>query len=328
MTNPFETLLQDVKCDICGGTETSPFLLMKDHLYDVPGEYFIVKCPSCGLLFTNPRPSPQLMNRFYEKYYGDFEDTVESYRGSPFRYLKKSATLRRFYHLWFGNYLSELLCNAKGRVLDVGCGSGYLLEEMFHLGCQVYGIEPNPKAAEACVRKGLDVQCGVLDEINYPEGFFDTVILWHVIEHLWSPKKTLMDIYGILKPGGNLFIYCPNADSYLASFFGHSWAGFHMPFHLYHFTPQSMKSLLAVTPFEIKRLRAVTPDLLFHKSLKASFSYKTNLLIKGVIEKGFFNLPPIRVMMALSFRIFDLCFWGKGECLQIELHKQEKSFLV
>jgi glycosyltransferase involved in cell wall biosynthesis len=128
--------------------------------------------------------------------------------------------------------------------------------------------QPNPDAAKGKER-GLNVECALVEDLNYPENYFATVILFHVIEHLASPKNILQKIFHALKPSGRVFITCPNAESYLSKFFAEYWAGWHVPFHFYHFTPQTISKLIGLTDFEIVKLKARTSDLVLHKSLIA-----------------------------------------------------------
>ena len=238
--------------------------------------------------------------------------------------MKRNTFLRKTYHNVFGNYLGEVLSKTRGKVLDIGCGLGTTLDDLVRSGCEVLGIEPNPDAAKMCKERGLNVECGLIEDMIYPENFFDVVLLFHVIEHLPSPKNTLQKIFQILKPGGRLFIACPNADSYLFKFFGEYWAGWHLPFHFYHFTPQTMSKLIGLTAFEIVKLKARTSDLVFHRSLIA--------FLRGKRKDAKWDeyLPLIRsfyfrLLTMLLFRPLDLLLPGKGEFLQVELRKPAKS---
>jgi 2-polyprenyl-3-methyl-5-hydroxy-6-metoxy-1,4-benzoquinol methylase len=319
-----EAFSQIVPCETCGVTGAPEYIRMADHLYGVPGTFTIAKCQSCGLLFTNPRPNLNFTDSLYSNYYNGSVALLGPQHQSISRRMKRNTFLRKTYHDVFGNYLGEVLSKARGRVLDVGCGLGNILEELAKLGCEVFGIEPNPDAAKMCKEKGLDVECGLVDEVVYPENDFDTVILFHVIEHLPSPKNTLQKIFHILKPGGRVFLACPNADSYLSKFFGEYWAGWHLPFHFYHFTPQTMSKLIGLTDFEIVKLKARTPDLVLHKSLLAF------LRSKRKDAKWDKYLPLMRsfyfrLLTMLLFRPLDMLLPGKGEFLQVELRKPEKS---
>jgi len=317
-----ENMFEHINCVICNEKESNVYGQMEDKLYRVPGSFTIVKCSSCGLLFTNPRPNPTFIPELYCEYYDGLDSCSSLGKGSTTSVVKRNPKLRKLYHWLCGQYLSEVLSKARGQVLDIGCGSGSMLEELVQLGCTGYGIEPNPSAVRACLKKGLNVRCGDLDDLDYPDDFFDMVIMWHVIEHLPSPKSTLRTIHRILRPGGSVFIYCPNAASYMASVFHEFWGGWHLPFHFYHFTPDTMSRLLETTGFRTISMRAVTPDFIFPKSLKTYVDNRRKSL-QWLNEKGLFLSLTSRLFAGSIFRIMDTCFDGKGECLQLELEKPE-----
>lgn len=179
-----------VPCDTCGAIGAPDYIRMADHLCGMPGIFTIAKCRSCGLLFTNPRPNLNVLDSLYGNYYSESAALSRSENPSISQRMKRNTSLRKTYHHVFGNYLGEVLSKAKGSVLDIGCGLGETLEDLKKLGCECSGIEPNSAAARMSKEKGLNVKCSLADELNYPENFFDTVILFHVIEHLQSPKNT------------------------------------------------------------------------------------------------------------------------------------------
>jgi SAM-dependent methyltransferase len=313
-----------VACDICGMTGAPDYIRMADHLYGVPGTFTIAKCRSCGLLFTNPRPKHSLMGSLY----GDYYDGSVGFRGPQTRSfserMKENLFLRKAYHRIFGNYMGEVLSKSRGRVLDIGCGMGGILEDLAKLDCETFGIEPNPDAAKMCKEKGLNVECGLVEDMIYPKDSFDVVLLFHVIEHLHSPKKVLDEISRILKPGGHVFIWCPNAQSYVAKFFRDSWAGWHLPFHFYHFTPQTISRLVGLTAFEIVKLKARTSDLVLHTSLLA-FLRGERKDVKWDKYLPLIRSFYFRLLTMLLLRPLDMLLPGKGEFLQVELRKPPKS---
>jgi 2-polyprenyl-3-methyl-5-hydroxy-6-metoxy-1,4-benzoquinol methylase len=319
-----ENSFESVPCDICGTTGALDYLHMEDRLNGVPGTFTIVKCQSCGLLFTNPRPNYNFLESLYSSYYDGSVGLLEHQNNSFSDRLKRNIPFRKAYHRLFGNYWGEVLSKSRGRVLDIGCGLGAKLDDLVQLGCEVSGIEPNPDAAEMCKKRELKVECGLVENMIYPENHFDDVILFHVIEHLASPKHVLQKILQILKPGGRVFIACPNADSYLSKFFKEYWAGWHLPFHFYHFTPQTISKLIGLTGFELVKLKARTSDLLLHKSTMAFLRSKR----KG--DKwdhylAFIRSFYFRLVAMMLFRILDMLLPGKGEFLQVELRKPARS---
>jgi SAM-dependent methyltransferase len=138
-------------------------------------------------------------------------------------------------------------------VLDVGCGRGVLLSGLARRGFEAHGFEMSASAASgvdprAVVRVGKSLR-----EADYPSAYFDQVIIWHVLEHLPDPRETLQEIRRVLKPGGRLVVAVPNYSSLQARCSGANWFHLDPPRHLFHFTAEGLRQLLASTGFDIER---------------------------------------------------------------------------
>ncbi len=91
-----------------------------------------------------------------------------------------------------------------GRILDVGCGLGYLLSGLRE-GWEKYGIEVSRFAAQHAQAWGR-IFVGELHEAQFPDEHFDVVVMHHVIEHMEDPISTILEVRRILKPGGILLL--------------------------------------------------------------------------------------------------------------------------
>jgi methionine biosynthesis protein MetW len=309
--------LEYVDCDICGQETREIFKRIDDSRSGVRGEFCIVKCKNCGLLFTNPRLKAEAINKANE---GNFSP---GHQNKSSLFIRNHPALRKIWHQVTGEYISEILERSRGRVLDLGCGFGDMLEDLTRKGCDAYGIETNPRAVEFCLKKGFKVSCLTLEEAHFPDEYFDAVILCHVIEHLSHPLETLKEIYRILKPKGLVLVYCPNAASYLTDFFGRYWHGWALPFHFYHYTGKTIKELAARAGFKINRIRAVTPEYFFLNSLYRSLENKPGFILWFLRKFRITNNIFFRLSVAFASRIMDLFLPGKGECLRLELKKSK-----
>jgi SAM-dependent methyltransferase len=213
-------------------------------------------------------------------------------------------------------------------VLDVGCGTGDLLEELRQKGCEAYGVEYNPSSVEVCVKKGLDVRCGNFIDTDLQEGFFDVAILWHVLEHLPSPRKALEKALRILKPGGKLFIYSPNAKSYVARIFGIYWYAWQLPFHFYHFDVRSIQRVTRECGFDIHKIRTISPEYFVAHSLKKALSGTQSVMCRFFYWPNLFRSLPFRLVIAFLLRLADSWFPLQGECLRVELQKPITGFIT
>lgn len=132
----------------------------------------------------------------------------------------------------------------EGKILDVGCGSGQLIEWLKRHGWEVYGVEISPKAISEANKRGLNVLCGELIDARFPKHFFDTVVLNGVLEHVHDPTELLREINRILKQDALLITVAPNIESYESEVFGKYWSPLDSPRHLYHFSYETLKTML------------------------------------------------------------------------------------
>jgi SAM-dependent methyltransferase len=139
-----------------------------------------------------------------------------------------------------------------GRILDIGCGVGYMLR---CLGSQwqKYGIELSEFAAKFASRFG-EIYIGKLESQNFSAELFDAVILYHVIEHVGDPVSLVEEIYKILKQGGVLLLGMPDFDSACARLFGDNYRMLHDATHISLFSRKSMCNMLRDYNFYIDRI--------------------------------------------------------------------------
>jgi SAM-dependent methyltransferase len=138
-----------------------------------------------------------------------------------------------------------------GRLLDVGCGFGSFVGLMRGRGWDAEGVDPSPAAVAAAREAGLPVRLGTLEDLDAPDGAYDAVTLFYVLEHLPEPMKALKKINGLLKPGGTLLLRVPHTTPIvrLLSPFGAGAALYDPPFHLYDFSPRVLARMLAEAGF-------------------------------------------------------------------------------
>lgn len=136
------------------------------------------------------------------------------------------------------------------RVLDVGCGRGVILGALADRGFETHGVEISATAIIGADPRAEIRIAPRLADADYPEGYFDEVVIWHVLEHLEDPRATLQEIARILRPGGRLIVAVPNFSSAQARLSGGAWFHLDLPRHLYQFTLSGLRQLLEATGFE------------------------------------------------------------------------------
>ncbi len=225
--------LSPTPCAVCGATAGQPLFQIEQVTAHV------VQCPMCGLGWLDPPPNAAEIASFYPaNYYGD--------DGSKF-----SGVVERLVR-WVGSRHARFLARhlpAKARVLDVGCGRGVALCTLADRGLECHGFEVSPEAVQ-----GIDSRIHVrvapsLAEAAYLEGFFDKVILWHVLEHVPNPRELIAEIHRILKPNGELIVAVPNFSSWQSRWAGPAWFHLDLPRHLFHFPLPALQRLLTDNHF-------------------------------------------------------------------------------
>ncbi|MDQ6642894.1 MAG: class I SAM-dependent methyltransferase [Chloroflexota bacterium] len=203
----------------------------------ISNESFVVGyCRRCKLYVTSPTPSEQSIAKFYPAgYYGTgstgkrFTPAVEMLLGILYDFRVRQISKDR----------------KPGKVLDIGCGRGLLLDRLRKRGWDPVGTELSETSASyARDVLHLPVITKPFEEIGFKDGEFDLVILWHVLEHIHQPLPMLKEIGRILKPGGTLLVAVPNFGSWEAKMGRKGWFHLDVPRHLTHFTPRTLRRAL------------------------------------------------------------------------------------
>jgi len=138
-----------------------------------------------------------------------------------------------------------LPASRRGTMIDIGAGSGWLVEHLNSLGWDAQGLDLDPVAVSNACARGLRFRRGSLASQRFPDAAFDAVTLCHSIEHVPDPASLLRECLRILKPGGRLVLATPNTGSLGHWLFGEAWLHLDSPRHLQLFNRRSMTALIA-----------------------------------------------------------------------------------
>jgi 2-polyprenyl-3-methyl-5-hydroxy-6-metoxy-1,4-benzoquinol methylase len=131
-----------------------------------------------------------------------------------------------------------------GNILDVGCANGAFLLSMKQFGNYgLYGLDIK-NTGMGFKENAIDFQEGHLEELDYPDDFFDAIVMDNVLEHVPDPAVFMKKAVAILKPGGYIFGTTPNFRSIDRFVFRKYWGGFHMPRHLYVFDAKNLRMFM------------------------------------------------------------------------------------
>jgi len=255
------------KCPLCKSGLFLNALEVKDHA--VSKELFIVcKCTNCKVQFTNPRPQPDHIGRYYDfpEYYSH-DDSAKNLTQLIYQSIRKIAIKQKV-------ALINSLVLEKGELLDYGCGTGEFLNQAKIEGWNVSGCEPNEKARKLASQKISKKISSELHDLDSNQQF-DVITLFHVLEHVHKLRKTVKSLLITLKPNGYLLIAIPNPESYDAKRYGDAWAGWDVPRHLYHFNTDAMKSFQEVFDLELVGLKKMPFDSYYVSLLSESYKDPT-----------------------------------------------------
>jgi SAM-dependent methyltransferase len=197
-------------------------------------------------------------------------------------------------------------------LLDVGCGSGNILAAARERGWTACGVEVTEGvASRARELSGADVHVGDFMELPL-SGPFDVVVMWQVLEHLPDPRAALQKVKNLMAPQGLLLITVPNFASTASQKQGPQWSGLKPGFHLYHYTPESLTRLLALTGFGKTEVLARSAI-----SLKRAGEAHGGLRPLTSAARRLWRLQPRRVQKLISHRAARL---APGEGLWAYTH--------
>ena len=240
--------MRKINCLLCDNDQSEFLYQVQDRLLGIEGEFTLVRCPECGLLYLNPQPTREEIALFYPAEYDPYIDATTD-RASR---LNRASV----------NYGMRKRCRAVtqhksgGRLLEIGCATGTFLAAMRALGTwNVFGVDTSEYAVQkARDQLGLDVFHGQIEEARFLDSFFDVVVLWDVLEHLPDPKSTLLEIRRVLTNNGLLIFRVPSMDSLDSKLFGPYWAGLDAPRHFSVFSRATLGRLLETTGFYLERI--------------------------------------------------------------------------
>jgi SAM-dependent methyltransferase len=186
--------------------------------------YSLVECPNCSFVSTNPLPSEDELKKCYINSYwqtaGGLADLLFKFRmRGVLKNIKKMAPKNAV-------------------VLDWGAGDGSFLKLLKRSGFECFGIDFYSKTPDN--NRIIDSS---IEDAGFSEEYFDGIICFHVLEHLYCPSESLKTALKLLKPNGFLLIEVPNISSFGFKVFKEKWQPLEVPVHLNHFSLKSLKKI-------------------------------------------------------------------------------------
>lgn len=239
-----------MKCIVCFSVNFTTFFDLHDDRYGYHGYFKLLKCTICGHKTLQGEFSAELLSELYSKYYPRSTFNLDQHQ--PYKEVSG-------FKAWFdGAYCSAVRWVPKNvRVLDIGCGFGESLGYHKTRGCDAYGVEADENIRRVAEKFSYQVHVGLFDTNIYEPEFFDYVTLDQVIEHVTDPLATLRGIARVLKRGGIAILSTPNSNGWGAKLFGRRWINWHAPYHLQHFSINSLRIAAEQAGLSLERAKTI-----------------------------------------------------------------------
>lgn len=265
--------MEKTQCKICH-SELEVFLSdLFDDRYGYPGLFTVYRCPNCGFGQTVPELTGQELGNLYTNYYPRKDITAAGVKASMG---SVTGPLFRWRSWWQGiDNTCHWHIQPNTTVLDIGCGSGVSLLEIQALGAEAYGTEEDRNVEKVAQALGLKIFFGDIMQAGYADGFFDTITMSQLLEHISDPIQFLKNVRTKLKPTGRVVMSFPNIDGRQRRRTSRHWINWHIPFHVNFFTQRSIQQLADQTGFEIQSIRTITPNVWIQLQLQANQAHST-----------------------------------------------------
>ena len=289
--------MKEIICNLCGsnrnvvvyrsqqkiGAAVADAYLITEKIL-VPPEK-ILKCVICGLIFVPPGESSEKIIKQYQDMIdeGDVEED-QGRRKTACMVLKK---LHRY--------------QKKGKLLlDVGCSTGFFLDEARKKGWQVQGVELSRWAAKIAREKfSIEVMNSTLKQAKLPANSYDVIVLHDTIEHVINPREMLVEIRKILKPDGILYINTPDIQSLASRVLKAKWWGINRH-HLFYFSRKTLSRLLEASGFKSVRWELYARSFTVKYWMERAQPYSRTIynILKFICQKSGFE----KKMITINFR--------------------------
>ncbi len=246
-----EQKIAEEKCKLCGSNQYSVIYHTNSSGHHEEREYKITdlernmniriaKCLRCDLVFLLDHQRDNDIISAYERMSDELY--LQEERGRRISAKNNLREIKKF--------------KRGGRLLDIGCSTGFFVDEAKKLGYKAEGLEISSWAVKFAIEKlGIDVRHGSILKEEYPHNYFDAIVMADVIEHFSDPLEALIKIRTILKPDGILCIATPDINSVLSRLLKAKWWGIRKS-HLVYFSRRTMKKMLDRAGFNLMRVKS------------------------------------------------------------------------
>lgn len=222
----------ECSCDICGSSAKTPIFVKEGFVH--------VRCNCCGLVYVNPRLRDHLDGQVFSGTAEMGEDSLSSSQVK--RIIHELEQMEKF--------------RSANQILEIGPGKGWFLEQALRIGWETWAVEVNIRAIDRLRKMGVQhVLAQPAESFEVPQGNFDVIRMWDVIEHLASPRRALSIAYRALRPGGLVRLSTTNFASLSRIINGPNWVYLNGADHVILFEPKTMTRILKDSGFSDIKIR-------------------------------------------------------------------------
>jgi len=235
----FDHLKEERNCPVCNSSSNTSIL------HKSASTYF--RCNECSMVYLNPILNPQATVEYYTNLNTGQGDTVSADTG--------------FYTDIYTLGLDSIALHKKGgRILDIGCSTGFFLDIAKEKNWETIGIELGLDEAAKAEEKGHKIFKNTIDVLGSDEKF-DAITMWDVLEHIPDGIDQLNKIKTHLNANGILFFQIPNSDALAAKIMRGACRMFDGLEHTNLYNPKTVAMIAEKCGFEIKSVKSVISEI-------------------------------------------------------------------
>jgi 2-polyprenyl-3-methyl-5-hydroxy-6-metoxy-1,4-benzoquinol methylase len=281
--------MQYITCNLC---DSKDYTVVFES--NVAQKNQIVRCKDCGFMYANPRlvaPDCFQVPTFDPQWVLTHSDK---------RFSKESLQVRDYQstRTFLDRYYPQ-----KGKLLEIGCGFGYLLDFFKQQGWDVTGVEPlKAGCLHAKTKFKIEVVPTIVEDAGFEDNAIDVTLMMHVIEHVPDPAGTLKEIYRILKPGGLLVLETPRYDTWTFKILGKRERSLSCNGHIYFFTGNTLQAMATKVGFQVVKSECVGRSLTLERLVWNLGTISKNKDFQYLVERLSKRLRLDRVWVHLNVR--------------------------
>jgi SAM-dependent methyltransferase len=317
--------MYDKKCRVCNYSENFEYLIARDYFLGSKKKYPYLLCPACNSLSIEQIPAE--LFELYKNYYSFSPPSkVATWKRQFYKYIvQKTGLTSRFLSSFLKaqedlsiKSLQPIKLQFDSKILDVGCGSGALLQLLYEMGFKnCLGIDPFLEN-DISYSTGLRLK---KEELLNLSGKFDIIMFHHVFEHFPNPRETLQHVSSLLSKDGTCIIRLPTVDSYSFFRYKENWFSIHAPFHLFLPSKGGMEMIAKEAGLTVKNIVGEQLVEFFFYSMGHELGiadYETHGNRRFIEKYGINKIPSLHIKDELKVakqrlkqvKKYGLCDWA------------------